>query len=358
VSDDPNRSSADELDARTVLIAVRGTVRAVAGWKIALGAAAALLPMLLVSGLFVAANSSAGGGQSCVVKGSSGDEIPADYVPWLEKAASRYHLGPRGFSIVAAIHKVESDFGRSPLPGVHSGTNSAGAAGPGQFLFSTWATYGVDATGSGRPDIYSIPDSIFATANYLHASGAPGNWRGAIFAYNHADWYVEEVLQIASSFGAGEVCTAVASTQLGEVPTEPLARIQYVARWIEDQRIHYCWGGGHATKPGPSTGSYCWSAAGRQVFGAPEKGLDCSGAVRWLLVLSGYKDPGPLVSGDFASTYPSGRGQHVTIWSNVDHVFVEIDGRDWGTSDSNFAHGPGFGLQSTAGFVANHPPGL
>ena len=42
------------------------------------------------------------------------------------------------------------------------------------------------------------------------------------------------------------------------------------------------------------------------------------------------EDPGPLVSGgDFASTYPSGRGRHVTIWSNVDHVFVEIDGRDW-----------------------------
>ncbi len=80
--------------------------------------------------------------------------------------------------------------------------------------------------------------------------------------------------------------------------------------------------------------------------------------MRWLLVLSGYKDPGPLVSGDFANAYPSGRGKPVTIWSNVDYVFVEIDGRDWGTSDSNFAHGPGFGLQSKAGFVGSHPPGL
>ena len=48
----------------------------------------------------------------------------------------------------------------------------------------------------------------------------------------------------------------------------------------------------------------------------------------------------------------------MTIWSNVDHVFLEIDGRDWGTSDANFAHGPGFGAQPTAGFVPSHPPGL
>jgi len=356
--DPPSRRSPGELEARTVALAARSALRAVAGWKIALAISAALLSLLFFAGLFVASGSFAGPGQSCVVEGQGGNGIPADYVPWLQKAATKYKLGPQGFAIVAAIHKVESDFGRSPLPGVRSGTNSAGAAGPGQFLASTWATYGVDATGSGRPDIYSIPDSIFATANYLHASGAPGDWRSAIFAYNHAEWYVEEVLQTARGFSARTVCTASASAQLGELPAGRLARVQYVAKWIEARRIHYCWGGGHAPTPGPSTGSYCWSADGHQVFGSGEKGLDCSGAVRWLLVLSGYKDPGPLVSGDFASTYPSGRGQHVTIWSNLDHVFVEINGRDWGTSEANFARGPGFGLQSTIGFVPSHPPGL
>ncbi len=352
------RRSPGELEARTLGVAARSAVRAIAGWKIALAAAVALLPLLLFASLFVASGSSAGAGQSCVVRGAGGDEIPTNYVPWLEKAATKYKLGPQGFAIVAAIHKVESDFGRSPLPGVRSGTNSAGAAGPGQFLFSTWATYGVDANGDGRKDIYSVPDSVFATANYLHASGAPGNWPAAIFAYNHAEWYVQEVLEIARGFGATEVCTASASAQLGELPTARLARVEYVAKWIEARRIHYCWGGGHAAKPGPSTGTYCWSADGRQVFGSGEKGLDCSGAVRWLLVLAGYRDPGPIVSGDFAGTYPAGRGQHVTIWSNVDHVFLEINGRDWGTSDANFAHGPGFGPQSTAGFVASHPAGL
>ena len=330
------------------------------GFKLLAAAAAALFCLFCFAGLSAALTSSPASGdmQQCVVAADSDGGIPANYVPWLQKAATKYKLGPQGFSIVAAIHKIESDFGRSPLPGVRSGTNSAGAAGPGQFLFSTWATYGVDANGDGRKDIYSVPDSVFATANYLHASGAPGDWKAAIFAYNHAEWYVEEVLQTARDFGAHTLCTASASAPLGELPVGRLARVQYVAKWIEARQIHYCWGGGHSARPGPSAGSYCWSADGRQVFGSGERGLDCSGAVRWLLVLSGYKDPGPLVSGDFAGAYPSGPGKRVTIWSNADHVFVEIDGRDWGTSDSNFAHGPGFGPQSTVGFVASHPAGL
>ena len=325
--------------------------------KVVLCSAAATLGLLLIVGLFVASAPGAGGGrQLCTLAGASGQPIPANYLPWLQRAASRYSLGPRGISIVAAIHKVESDFGRSDLPGVRSGTNSAGAAGPGQFLASTWAAYGLDADGDGRRDRYSVPDSVFATANYLHASGAPGDWRDAIFAYNHAASYVEAVLQTADAFGTEIVCRA--NPGLGEPPSGRLARLIYYARWIESRRIHYCWGGGHAPQPGPSGGSYCWSAAGSQVFGAPEAGLDCSGAVRWLLVLAGYPDPGALVSSQLGAAYPSGIGTRFTIWANVDHVFVTIDGRDWGTSETNFAHGPGFAGHSHAGFAPSHPPGL
>ena len=339
------------LEGRQVIgVAARGLARGL-GWKIAAAGAVALLGLLCFAGLFVAVSPSPASGE-CGLSGASGQGIPADYVPWLRRAAVKYQLGPQGFSIVAAIHKIESDFGRSSLPGVHSGTNSAGAAGPGQFLASTWAIYGVDASGDGRPDIYSIPDSVFATANYLQASGAPGNWRAAIFAYNHADWYIEEVLDTAARFGAGmyEVCTSTAGG-LGEPPAGRLARVQYFAKWIEAQRIHYCWGGGHGPKPGPSPGS-------GEFCGPGVRGLDCSGAVRWLLVLAGYSDPGGLVSNELGAHYPAGRGAHVTIWSNVDHVFVEINGRDWGTSDANFDHGPAFGPQSTVGFVASHPAGL
>jgi hypothetical protein len=331
---------------------------AVGGWQAALLVVAAVLGLLFFVSLFVASISSAvGGGSVCTVVGRNGEAIPPSYVPWLERAATKYELGPRGFSIVAAVHKVESDFGRSTEPGVRSGENGSGAGGPGQFLQPSWEAYGVDADGDGAANRYSVPDSIFATANYLHASGAPKDWYGALFAYNHADWYVEKVLATAADFSAGLVCHTV-SAQLGDLPSGAVQRVEYVARWIEARRIHYCWGGGHGPKPGPSAGTYCWSADERRVFGARERGLDCSGAVRWLLVLAGYPDPGALTSGSFASAYKAGPGRHVTIWSNASHVFISIDGRAWGTSESNFAHGPGFAPHSTAGFVASHPRGL
>jgi hypothetical protein len=268
-------------------------------------------------------------------------------------------LGPRGFAILAAVHEVESDFGRSTLPGVRSGTNFAGAAGPGQFLAATWAAYGVDADGDGRRDVYSVPDSVFASANYLRASGAPDDWHGALFAYNHAEWYVQDVLEASRRFGAGTlVCRPATSPQLGALPAAKADRIAYIARWIESRRIPYCWGGGHAAQPGPSAGSYCWKADGRQVFGSAAKGLDCSGAVRWLLVLAGYPDPGGLRSDALGAAYSSGPGRRVTIWSNPGHVFVTVDGRDWGTASSHIAHGPAFGEQSSVGFMPSHPPGL
>ncbi len=69
-----------------------------------------------------------------------------------------------------------------------------------QFLASTWAQYGVDAEGEGPPDRWNPADAIFGAANYLRASGAPGNYREAIYAYNHAGWYVEEVESWAAKY--------------------------------------------------------------------------------------------------------------------------------------------------------------
>ena len=178
-----------------------------------------LLGLLFVVGLFVAsAPGSDSGVQGCTLTKGSSHGVPANYVPWLLRAAAKYKLGPRGFSIVAAIHYVESDFGRSPLPGVAPGTqNFAGAEGPGQFLVPSWAAYGVDADGDGDKDVYSVPDSVFGTANLLHAAGAPGDWPGAIFTYNHAQWYVEEVEAKAAKIGGGGevVCASGAAALPG-----------------------------------------------------------------------------------------------------------------------------------------------
>ncbi len=209
----------DTARPRTLIGLAAGTAGRLLALKIALAASACLLCLLFVVGLYVAAAPGAPTGEKCRLTGASAKAIPANYLPWLQKATSRYRLGPRGFSIVAAIHKIESDFGRSSLPGVRSGTNSAGAAGPGQFLAETWAAYGVDADGDGIRDPYSVPDSVLATANYLRASGAPADWPGAIFAYNHAGWYVEDVESEASKLGGRVVCTPN-STALPAGPAE------------------------------------------------------------------------------------------------------------------------------------------
>jgi hypothetical protein len=71
-----------------------------------------------------------------------------------------------------------------------------------QFMPSTWKQYGVDANGDGRKDPYNPVDAIFSAARYLRASGVERDPRAAIFAYNHADWYVDSVLLRAGMLGA------------------------------------------------------------------------------------------------------------------------------------------------------------
>jgi transglycosylase-like protein with SLT domain len=295
-----------------------------------------------------------GSSMVCKVAGEGVESPPANLVPIYQAASEKYKLGPRGPSILASINFNESNFG------TNMGPSSAGAEGWMQFMPETWEAYGVDANGDGERDPRNPWDAIFAAARYLHASGAPRDWYSAIFAYNHADWYVEDVMETARKYDGGVVCTTVAATPgLGDLPTDELERLAYVARWIEARRIHYCWGGGHAAEPGPSGGDYCWNAAGtRKVFDSGREGLDCSGAVRWLLVLSGYDDPGPIDSGGFAGAYESGPGRYFTIWANGEHVFVTINGHGWGTSSSNYAHGPGLTEHSTGGFVPRHLKGL
>jgi hypothetical protein len=126
-------------------------------------------------------------------------DIPTLYLHIYEAAAAKYHLD---WTVLAGIGKVECDHGRDPAPSctVPGALNYAGAGGPAQFLVSTWARYGVTATGLGTPNMWNPVDAIFSMANYLRASGAPGDYRRAIFAYNHAWWYVSEVLSWARRY--------------------------------------------------------------------------------------------------------------------------------------------------------------
>lgn len=109
------------------------------------------------------------------------------------------------WTILAAIGDIESNHGRSPLPGVTSGTNYAGAAGPMQFLIPTWN--GVRAAHPDiGPNVYRPEHAIPGAAHYLCDHGARDrrDLRGAIYAYNHADWYVRDVLRRAGEYRKAE----------------------------------------------------------------------------------------------------------------------------------------------------------
>src|SRR5215218_10901230 len=101
------------------------------------------------------------------------------------------------WQVLGAINKIESNFGRN------MGPSSAGAVGWMQFMPDTWARWGVDADGNGVADPWNAADAIYAAARYLAASGARTDLRRAVFSYNHADWYVNEVLSLASLYGQG-----------------------------------------------------------------------------------------------------------------------------------------------------------
>jgi murein DD-endopeptidase MepM/ murein hydrolase activator NlpD len=118
--------------------------------------------------------------------------IPPFLLPIYQAAGTQYGIP---WQVLAAINEIETDYGRN------LSISSAGALGWMQFIPSSWATYGVDANGDGKKDPYNPVDAIFAAARYLRAAGGNKNINQAIFAYNHADWYVQSVLLRAKLIG-------------------------------------------------------------------------------------------------------------------------------------------------------------
>lgn len=128
-------------------------------------------------------------------------------------AAARYAIP---WTLLAGIGMEETGHGRT------AATSSAGAQGLMQFMPATWAVMGVDGNGDGRADITNPADSAMSAANYLTQEGAassPNGVRRAIFAYNHADWYVNDVLFYAAAYGGGTVLGG--GTDCRPTPTGP-----------------------------------------------------------------------------------------------------------------------------------------
>jgi hypothetical protein len=119
-------------------------------------------------------------------------EIPPFLLPIYQACGTEYGIP---WEVLASINKIETAFG------TNLNVSSAGAVGWMQFLPSSWEAFGVDANGDGRKDPYNPVDAICAAAHYLKLSGGTSDLYNAILAYNHADWYVEEVLLYARAYG-------------------------------------------------------------------------------------------------------------------------------------------------------------
>jgi hypothetical protein len=133
-------------------------------------------------------------------------DIPAGYLHLYRHATGR--CPGLSWSVLAGIGKVESDHGRARLPGVRSGWNRAGAAGPMQFGIgvgragNAWARYGADYDRDGRRSVYDPSDAIPAAARYLCAHGAPRRLDAALYAYNPSWSYVARVKRLARRYTA------------------------------------------------------------------------------------------------------------------------------------------------------------
>lgn len=253
-----------------------------------------LVPILSVLGivLFFGRSTTSAAATSCSAASTSTSGpaplgIPRDLYP-IYLAASGIYGVP--WQYLAAINKIESNFGQSTLPGVHSGSNFAGAAGPMQFGIggaagNTWGGaprhrvqdhnggYASDGDNDGWEDVYNPADAIFAAAKYLKANGAPSDMYRAIFAYNHADWYVREVSALATQYvkNAGNqpapTTTLDTACSVGDPPAASPEKIKlFVQAAYTQLGKDYVWGG-------DCTGT---------------SGCDCSGLVWWAAQQAGF----------------------------------------------------------------------
>ena len=320
-------------------------------------------------------------------------DLPPRYLRLYEQAGRAYGLD---WGLLAGIGKVECDHGRTPDPSCwrEGAQNAAGAGGPMQFLAPTWARFGVDADGDGRADRWEPADAIYGAANYLRASGAPREPERALYAYNHAGWYVAKVQRwaslyrgssaqpLASPLGSGlgldgadaslpvhsptpvlftagrYARLAPADSHLALVPAQAPAQVQaMVVAGNELQQLNY----GPAGHPDPR--------------GSTEE--DCSSTVNYVLYRSGIRPiaeiarDNPLAQ-DYIRWGLPGPGRWASIYATASptpHVFVVIAGLRLDTSHAGTDVGPNRNedgprwrvldhVPAWAHWSVRHPPGL
>ena len=204
------------------------------GRSLAAGAAGLTL---LVALLGAAAGGAIGGilggtGTALAPSATAIGSIPASYLFLYQRAAATCPGLP--WTVLAAIGTVESDNGQSTLPGVRSGTNSAGAMGPLQMLGPTFAAYDtpVPPGGANPPSPYDPVDAAYAAARDLCANGGRNgaNLPGAVWDYNHSQAYVNEILGLAARY-ASAATAAPASPAAAIVVSFALSQLGTPYRW-------------------------------------------------------------------------------------------------------------------------------
>ena len=146
-------------------------------------------------------------------------KIPPFLLPIYQAAGTEYGIR---WEVLAAINEIETNYGR-----LNDVTSSAGAQGWMQFMPATWKDYGVDANRDGVRDPFNPVDAIFAAARYLKAAGADKDLRAAVWAYNHADWYVDSVLLRAQVIGGMPTSLVSSLTGLTEGRFQVAAKAMY-----------------------------------------------------------------------------------------------------------------------------------
>jgi hypothetical protein len=386
-----------ELEEGAVMRAGQSALGRRAALATAVLGSAVVLSLLVLGGAAVALVGGGGSGASTAAPGDGVSalaraEIPPLYLRLYIAAAGRYGLD---WTILAGIGRVECDQGHDPSPScTQEGVeNSAGAGGPMQFLASTWATYGVDANGDGRADRWNPADAIYAAANYLRASGAPANYRKAIYAYNHAWWYVDEVEAWAARYRGAAPSSADASLPQAIFPggraISPSASSTPVL-YVAGDQAKLLRGDGHVAliPEGVPAAVQAMIVAGNELQDLPygpaghpdplgASSEDCSSTLNYVLYRAGVRSLAEIVrenplAQDYVHWGAPGPGRWVSIYATdlpTPHVFVTIAGLRLDTVGSDTDEGPNRSqegprwrllpyIPTWAHWSVRHPPGL